>query len=195
MKVGSKISTALAGAALVFAANAHAYYDDLDVIPSGENTHNLLFPGAFTDYLRFSVGESSISLLDASGQVVGSVNDMPNSVNLAGMVLLSVNIDDLAVDLYSASASTCSYANQNCTGTLVASLGSGDNISFTTPALDPGYYFFKVTGNTTGIAGQYSYSVAAVPEPGELAMMLSGLGLLGFMVHRRTTTQQGQPRA
>lgn len=56
------------------------------------------------------------------------------------------------------------------------------------------YYAFVVGGSTI-IAGQlvdpsvgYTLSVGAVPEPGEYAMLIAGLGLIGAMQRRRKVT-------
>lgn len=40
-------------------------------------------------------------------------------------------------------------------------------------------------GNFTYAAGVLTYAVAAVPEPSEYALMLAGLGMIGFMARRR----------
>lgn len=50
-------------------------------------------------------------------------------------------------------------------------------------ALPVMYDFTDTTGNIILDAG--SVSIAAVPEPSTYAMLLAGLGLLGFVVHRR----------
>lgn len=55
-------------------------------------------------------------------------------------------------------------------------------------ALGGGDYYFNITGVTTGTKGG-AYSVALyaepVPEPETYAMMLAGLGLMGFVARRR----------
>lgn len=54
--------------------------------------------------------------------------------------------------------------------------------------LAAGEYYFAVSGIGVGSLGgiyQYAVSAAPVPEPGEWALMLSGLGLMGFMMRRR----------
>ena len=54
--------------------------------------------------------------------------------------------------------------------------------------LSTGAYSFTVTGNTVGNKGGiyiFNASAALVPEPSTWAMMLGGLGLIGFMSYRR----------
>lgn len=56
--------------------------------------------------------------------------------------------------------------------------------------LSAGQYHFDLIGTTAGLnGGTYSASVslAPVPEPETYAMMLAGLGALGFMARRRKT--------
>ena len=72
-------------------------------------------------------------------------------------------------------------------GTAVVGSGNAfDGFSFSN--LAAGKYSLTLAGKTTGSSGQFNGDVfvAAVPEPGEWAMMLAGLGLLGVIARRRT---------
>ena len=64
-----------------------------------------------------------------------------------------------------------------------------DNLVTVSTTLAPGLdYEFRVTGNVTGsLGGSYGGVLAAapIPEANTYAMMLAGLGLLGFRVMRR----------
>jgi hypothetical protein len=54
--------------------------------------------------------------------------------------------------------------------------------------LGAGNYYFGVSGTADGIAGGgylFSMVTTPVPEPGQLALLLSGLGLIGTMMRRR----------
>jgi len=60
--------------------------------------------------------------------------------------------------------------------------------SFTSVSLAAGDYYYKALAPVGGSAGSmYSFesSVSAVPEPETYAMMLAGLGMLGFVARRR----------
>jgi hypothetical protein len=63
----------------------------------------------------------------------------------------------------------------------------GDTRSIPSIFLAPGNYDFQVFGTTSGtMGGGYSGLIsAAVPEPETYAMMLAGIGMMGFMVRRR----------
>lgn len=58
--------------------------------------------------------------------------------------------------------------------------------TFTTQASHSYHLYFAGTGSTFGVDG---VSVTAVPEPESYAMMLAGLGALGFMARRRQQSQ------
>ena len=54
--------------------------------------------------------------------------------------------------------------------------------------LAAGNYFYEVTGDVTGtVGGSYTLSstVSPIPEPETYAMLLAGLGLVGFSARRR----------
>lgn len=65
--------------------------------------------------------------------------------------------------------------------------GSGANYTFSFSGVSQGAYDLWFIGASThaSLLGAGSYSVTAVPEPETSAMMLAGLGALGFLVRRR----------
>ncbi len=71
---------------------------------------------------------------------------------------------------------------------LLTSAAGPGNLSFGWGPTTGGMMYLKVGGVSTGtLGGIYSgaVSVSAVPEPETLAMMLAGLGALGFLARRR----------
>jgi hypothetical protein len=70
----------------------------------------------------------------------------------------------------------------------------GDTIRFDSMVLAPGNYDLQIFGTIVGtIGGAYAGTISAfavpVPEPETYAMMLVGLGMMGFMVRRRKEEQ------
>lgn len=74
-------------------------------------------------------------------------------------------------------------------GTLVGQWGSGDyftvGTAYTGTAVDNTLNLFYFDSNTGGNRGSILASVSAVPEPETYAMLLAGLGLVGFIARRR----------
>lgn len=56
----------------------------------------------------------------------------------------------------------------------------------TTPYLSNGDYMAKITSGLLGVNGNLSLTATPVPEANEWAMMLAGLGLIGFKLRRRS---------
>ena len=92
---------------------------------------------------------------------------------------------------------TFNFTLSNPTGNVTVGLGSagtytatptGYNFTFSNVAA--GDYALSVKGlNDTATAVSATYSVTAVPEPETYAMMLAGLGAIGFMSRRRKAAQ------
>jgi hypothetical protein len=86
------------------------------------------------------------------------------------------------VSLYETSGSSSSLL-----GGYAFYASSGD-VSYSFGALAGGSYFYEVTGTGTGTNGGFyslSSAITPVPEPEVLTLMLAGLGMVGFMTHRR----------
>jgi hypothetical protein len=118
-------------------------------------------PGSFLDTYNFSVVDSG---LDTTSAAVSITLDW-SSVHL-------LHISNLNLSLYDS-------ANTN--------LGSwtGDSPSFA-QTLGLGSYYVNVSGIADGLAGgNYTFAVAAVPEPETYGMFLAGLGIIGLMARRR----------
>ena len=119
----------------------------------------------FTDSYTFSLPAGS------------SGNGAANSISLGGNAVI---FD--AFTLYETSAGLL------CSG---ATGGTISSLSFSNGAV-PGAYTLNVNGHkTSNLAGSYTGNVVVspVPEPKTYAMMLLGLGLMGFSARRRMTNQ------
>ena len=118
----------------------------------------------FDDWLTFSIPA------DSSG------NGKANVIGLAGE-----NITFTKFTLTESNIGTVSGATGGSTSALTFNGGAA-----------PGRYKLNVAGTRTGTYGSYAgnigiapVNVSAIPEPETYAMMLAGLGLLGFSARRR----------
>lgn len=180
-----KFSALLAALTLTFAGSAAA------IVPQETSTHALTFTGgntilgntisagfpAFDDYFTFSVPGASTGTLGAS--VVAGITFAP---------ILSLTSELTSFDLYRGTPGASSSLLAPVTWIAPGMMGyTGAN------GLASGNYFLEAKGWVIdpSVGGSYGGTanlvLAPVPEPGEWALMLSGLGLIGFMVRRRTS--------
>lgn len=160
------LKTALVSATLLVAASS-AYADvvDLGELNAGLNTYTQsVAAGSFSTNFTFSLADAS------SG--VFSLNQLP--LTNAGVNVF--DISNLTFNLYSS------------TDTWLAGSVAGGEFSFAN--LAAGNYYLTVAGSATGVAGGiYSgaISIAAVPEPSSVAMLMIGFAALGAVARRRKT--------
>jgi len=171
MKFSPIASAALAGLLAFGSANAAEYDLGAATIGTPLSFGGLTAVGPFNDIFTFSMPDNG-----GSGYSVSNFMLLPGLYNtvLATMSLVSnpdgilYNGDDMLVGS--------------------SSVPGGDIINLKVGPTMGGMYYLNVTGIGNGDAGGIytgAISVTAVPEPETYAMMLAGLGAIGFMAARR----------
>jgi hypothetical protein len=136
-------------------------------------------------------------------QLAQPVDDVYN-FNIAAasdLFTYAKEFESLDVSMAPANFTLYSGTSAGSSGTPATMIGStfsfagGTAVTTTYANLAAGNYFFEVTGNATGVLGaDYDLNINAntpggplpgVPEPANMALLLAGLGLIGFMVKRR----------
>ena len=114
----------------------------------------------------------------------GTVDALATAVS--NDALTKFNIDGGKVELFMSNGDI-NYTNDVSMGSFAF---DSTAVNSTFSSLLAGDYYYQVTGAVIGNKGggyQLFSEVSPVPEPETYAMLLAGLGLVGFMVRRRKT--------
>ncbi|MBI3043020.1 MAG: FxDxF family PEP-CTERM protein [Betaproteobacteria bacterium] len=130
-------------------------------------------PYSFMDVFNFTVDANYRTLTGSAVKYTPS-----------GFDARLTNISDLKFELFSGS---------DALGTLLGTDWSLDGSRIDLKAhLDPGDFSARISGTADGeLGGGFYFSVAAVPEPAEWMLLLSGLVIVGFMARRKTSWPAG----
>ncbi|ALU90294.1 FxDxF family PEP-CTERM protein [Herbaspirillum rubrisubalbicans] len=127
----------------------------------------------------FGTGTTGKSFLEKFTFTVSSVG---SSVSSALVSIALGNISSVSISSFTLSGNGHTYTG------IQQSSGDLQTFSLSTNGLNPGLYTLSVAGSVLGSKGGSfagNISVAAVPEASTTAMMLGGLGLIGFAAYRR----------
>ena len=153
------------GAAFVVAAFSAAAADyDVGTL-TGLYVHNTSVTGSISDTYTFDIASSN-PVASSSSYVTSSFG-----------ALSILGISGFTVQLFNSFNSALGTATYD---------GLGNYVLNTGPLAAANDYYFKVTGTATGVAGgNYTFTLAPVPEPASYAMLLAGLGIMGAVARRR----------
>ena len=170
-------SVIAAAAIFSLAGGALAATVDWGVHNSPSETAAPIVSGSFTDYYLFSI--------PAGFNLLASVT-VANNLTLPGPVSI-FQINNGKYSLWSdAGVAGPGGGDMMIGGDWAFNGSSGNTINSVNVGI--GSYFYKVTGDAVGISGGLyviSSAIAPIPEPETYALMLAGLGAIGFVVARR----------
>ena len=168
-----KIKLLMAAVASVFCGVASA-----NVVANGDFTAG----GSNWDVRSGSVtfgGEAALATVGAFDQTLSLAQDTSYKLTFSSVGAGYVDLADLDYAL------SPTLGGAGTTNVINFSNGSNYTFYFTTDHSQPYIYTKLKFGSTAAFATFDNVSVTAVPEPETYAMMLAGLGAIGFMARRR----------
>jgi len=128
--------------------------------------------GSFSEFATFMV-PAGYNMVNGAANTYALSITLPNPI---GLITIG-SISNFNMDIVDGSPVL--------PGATQASLGAGGSVL--NLGLTPGMYHLHFTGMVNGAGGQYSAAINAtpVPEPETYAMLLAGLGAVGFLARRR----------
>jgi hypothetical protein len=152
-------------------------------------------------FLSTSTGATPSAIANTPLKTYNSTPDAyMNAINVLAGTNTSVATNSAAGSAYAGATSFGNNFGGKANFSNTAGLGVSQNFYFLTPSSPSGIAQATVGqfANTAGASswtlasnGALNYTVAAVPEPGEWALMLSGFGLIGFIATRRRNMNTG----
>ncbi|GBG15015.1 uncharacterized protein NMK_2616 [Novimethylophilus kurashikiensis] len=144
--------------------------------PTAANAYSVSHAsGSFSDVFNFSLSQMSNSIASAVSLYLPGINGAASTYSITGATL-SLFSDPGGDGTAGSNSKVASVVFGSSNGTLAVN------------NLAAGNYYWQLTGTADGLNGGaylYAADTAPVPEPGTYAMMLAGLGLLGFVAKRR----------
>jgi hypothetical protein len=153
-------------AGCLITASAHAVIYNIGTLSATPYINTPTVTGIFTDRYNFTVASSP------------SVAATAVTIDLS-LGSFGYHITGLTLDLFNSSSTL--LVEDTVTGPADVSVSVNQ-------VLAAGNYYFRLQGTADGPTtnqGIYTFSAAAIPEVDTYAMMLAGLGLIGFIVSRR----------